>query len=487
MKRLAYILLIVSVFQVVSCKRSKSTPPPASTEVQHNFPDDIKAILVDKCATSGCHNQASYKGAGNLLLDSWEHLFDGSSNGAVVVPYSPDNSSLMYFVNTDPNLGTTTEPTMPYNGTPLSKEEYLKLRDWIVNGAPNKDGMVPFSGNDALRQKIYMVQQGCDLVAVIDAEKQVVMRYIKVGKTYATEQPNNIVMSPDGQYAYVSFWNANLIQKIDTKTDKVVAEVETPRAFQKAIQIDESGLKLIVCNWYTHDMIWIDATTMSIVKTFSNGIRNVSGFASSATSGSFYITSQFGNTFYKMLLDGSFTTHTIDGNASTTISAQGTPDPSGILFSRDNRKYFITCTNTAEVAVMDAKDDKRITTISVGENPQEMVLSKKQPYLFVSCTNDTASKLEVGSVYVINYNTHEVVKKIRGKFFQPKGIALDDEKGLLFIFSRNDDKNGPPPHHSSPCDGRNGFYNVYDINTLEPYTSTRFEVTVDPYDAVSRF
>lgn len=485
MKQLVLISILSFCTIIIGCKHEPS-PQPSDTTVDNNFPTEIASILVNRCATSGCHNAASYTAAGGLLLDSWEHLFDGGSNGAVVVPYNAENSSLLYFVNTYPELGTIAEPTMPYNDVALSREEYDILKSWVDKGAPNKNGNIPFAANAASRQKIYMVQQGCDLVAVIDAERQVVMRYISVGIDYGTENPNNIIVSPDGKYAYVSFWNANLIQKIDTDNDSVIATLQTPRAFQKAMALNADGSKLIACNWYSQDIILINTATMQVEKNYGQNIRFVGGFATT-NSGGFYATSQFGNTVYEIKADGSYTAISIDGQQPKQETSISTPDPFRIALSPNKDKYFVTCTNTDEVRILSSSDNKLLHTIPVGHNPQEMTIAADHNYLLVSCTNDTAGVLNVGSVYVIDYNTGKVVKILRQQFFQPNGIAVDSKNDLLFVFSRNEDKNGPPPHHNSPCNGRNGFYQVFDLQTLAPATNKRFEVTVDPYIAAPRY
>jgi len=480
----AHILLFYACLCLPACRHDKYQAPASGTAA-NNYPDAVKNILVNKCATAGCHNEASYTGAGGLRLDSWEHLFDGGNNGAVVVPYNTGNSSLLYFANTFPELGTTALPAMPYNQPSLSREEYITLRDWIAAGAPDKYGNIPFATNADTRQKIYTVQQGCDLVAVIDAEKQVVMRYISVGKDFAREQPNNIVMSPDGKYAYISFWNAPLVQKIDTRTDSVIAEVVTPKAFQKAMQLNEDGARLIVCNWHSQELVMIDALNMQLTGNLGKDIPFIGGFA--AAGDIFYATSQFGNTVYKIFADGNHKAISIDDNPPVQEATANTPDPYRIKLSPDKSKYFVTCTNTHEVRVMNTAADTLEKVIPVGHTPQEMAVSLAQPYLFVSCSNDTVSALEVGSIYVINHQTGEVVKKITGKFFQPYAVAVDDRRGLVYIFSRNEDRNGPPPHHSGPCSGRNGFYQVYDLHTLEPYNGKRYEISVDPYGAAPRF
>lgn len=477
-------ILLVALWILSSCKH-EGMQPLMDIPVADNYPDAVKSIIVNKCATSGCHNEASYTGTGGLRLDSWQYLFDGGNNGAVVVPYNIANSSLLYFVNSFPELGPTAIPAMPFNLPSLSREEYETLRDWVESGAPDKDGNIAFGTEAATRQKIYTVQQGCDLVAVIDAEKNVVMRYITVGKTHDGEQPNNIIMSADGRYAYISFWNAALVQKIDTRTDSVIAELPMPRAFQKAIQLNEDGTKLIACNWYSQDLLLIDAVNMSVISNLGGAIQFIGGFASKGSA--FYATSQFGNTIYKIQEDGSHTAISIDNKPMVTESADGTPDPYRVIMSPDRSKYFITCTNTAEVRMMDAVTDKLLKAIPVGANPQEMAISRTEPYLFVSCMNDTISSLEVGSVYVVNYNTGDIVKKITGKFFQPYALTVDDRNGKFFVFSRNEDRNGPRPHHSGPCTGRNGFYHVYDVVTLTPLDGKRYEISVDPYGAAVRF
>jgi YVTN family beta-propeller protein len=480
-----YLLILFCFFVLLSCKHDAPVKPvPATTD---NFPDAVKDIFINRCATAGCHNAASYTAAGGLLLDSWEHLFDGGNSGAVIVSYDVNNSSLLYFINTYPDLGTIAEPAMPQNATPLTRDEYLSIRNWVAAGAPDKNGNIPFASNPLTRQKIYATQQGCDLVAVIDAEKNVVMRYIKAGNHFKTETPNFVQVSPDGMYAYVSFWNANIIQKIDTRTDSIIATLDLGEAYRKTIRLSPDGSKLLATNWQSQDLAVVNTTTMQVEKTYpGTNFDYPESIATNAAFNTFFITARFGNTVYKLDANGTVQKINIDGQPSTTTHTTTTPDPYRILMSKDYSKYFLTCENTDELRVMDANANQLIKTIAVGNKPQEMVLSSTQPYLFITC-NDTLAAPFVGSVYVVNYNTLEVVKKIEGSFFQPYGITVDDRGGKFYVFNRNDDRNGPRPHHSSPCNGRNGYYMVFDINTLQPINNRRYEASVDPYAADVRF
>jgi DNA-binding beta-propeller fold protein YncE len=470
---------------LLSCKHDAPVQP--AQLVTDNFPGPVRNIFINRCATSGCHNAASYSGSGGLLLDSWEHLFDGGNSGAVVVPYDTDNSSLLYYINTYPELGTVAEPTMPQNNTPLTRDEYITIRNWIAKGAPDKNSNIPFAANPLTRQKIYATQQGCDFVAVIDAEKNVVMRYIKAGISTKTETPNCIKVSPDGMYAYVSFWNANIIQTIDTRTDSIIATLDMGEAYRKTIHLSPDGSKLLATNWQSQDLVLVNTTTMQVEKTYPGSHFDYpESITSNATFNRFLITARFGNTMYKLEENGSVQILSVDGQPPTTTHTATTPDPYRILMAKDYSKYFVTCENTDELRVMDANTDQLIKTIRVGNKPQEMAMSNMQPYLFITC-NDTLAAPFVGSVLVVNYNTLEVVKKIEASFFQPYGITVDDRNGKFYVFNRNDDRNGPRPHHTSPCNGRNGYYMVFDINTLQQVSNRRYEISVDPYAAATRF
>jgi len=81
----------------------------------------------------------------------------------------------------------------------------------------------------------------------------------------------------------------------------------------------------------------------------------------------------------------------------------------------------------------------------------------------------------------------EIVKTIYGDFYQPHGITVDDARNHFFISSANVDPTGPAPHHVSTCGGRNGWYTIYDINTLEAVNGIRYETSVYPYSVDARF
>lgn len=479
MKTIPYLLL---------CLATLGSCTTAPTNYTGQYPDDVRAILDNKCATAGCHNDKSYVNAANLRLDKWEHLFKGSGTGAVMVPYNFSNSSLLYFINTDSAQGPVLKPQMPLNAPALSAAEYATIKAWLAAGAPDKLGNIPFAADAATRQKIYITQQGCDLVAVVDAASNLIMRYINIGMAPGIEVAHCVRFSPDGRYAYVSFTKGQYVQKIDAATDAVVSSVELGAGAWNLFQVSPDGKQMLVSDFNDKGKLkFINLEKMEVHEERTiYDIITPHGIASTPGFDTFFVTSQYGNTVYKITSKGVVKLISIDDDDPGPIARR---DPHEILMSPDHSKYFLTCQTSNEVRVMDAHTDKLLKVLPVGTLPQEIALSTSKPYIFVSCQEESTPEFPgfKGAVYVIDYNTLELVRRIPGPFYQIHGIAVDDKNGKVYVASRNVSTTGPAPHHTSQCGGRNGYYSIIDLNTLQMNSNKRFESTVDPYSADVRF
>ncbi|HRD39221.1 MAG TPA: hypothetical protein PLC65_11360, partial [Bacteroidia bacterium] len=114
---------------------------------------------------------------------------------------------------------------MPINGEKLSKEEVQTIKNWIDAGAPDVNGNVKWADNPN-RKKLYVINQGCDVVTVFDSETQLPMRIVDVGvDPNNIESPHMVKVSPDGQYWYVVFTNSDKMQKFRCSDDQLVATV----------------------------------------------------------------------------------------------------------------------------------------------------------------------------------------------------------------------------------------------------------------------
>lgn len=479
-------LLVYSLIALLLVSCTKDSAPL----LYGDYPTEIGRIMTYKCATSGCHNTASAAGSAGLDLSSYATLFNGSVNGSPVIPYRSDFSSLCYFINTYDDLGPKNVPTMPLNGTPLSREEVVTLKAWIDRGAPDINGNVMWSGNPK-RSKYYVLNQGCDVVTVFDAKTQLPMRYITVGNLPTIpESPHMVRVSHDGNYWYVIFVANNILQKYRTSDDLLVGEVDLGRAPGNAsynnwntMAISADDKRAYITSWQTNSRIAaVDLEHMRLLHNLG-GLTDAHGTALNQTNDTIYITKQSGNYIYKIDTGfSSLNTVVIDvpGTAPT-----GSPllDPHEIVFSPDGSRYFVSCQGSDEVRVMQTAGDIFLQAVPTGRYPVEMQISTSRNKLYVSCMEDPNSNPKIkGSVSVIDLNTYSVGNYKVG--YEPHGIAIDEGNQVLIVSSRNILASGPTPHHTGVC-GRNGFINYFNINTMQ-LLSRKTEVASDPYSVAMR-
>jgi DNA-binding beta-propeller fold protein YncE len=471
--------LVSSVVLLTSCSKDSQIIDYG------DFPVERGEIFGNKCSTSGCHDDKSNANCENFNMASFTKLFLGSEHGSSVIPYRSDFSTLCASVNTYPELGFVSGPTMPLDRNVLSKEEVLTIKNWINQGAPDKNGKVMWSENSN-RKKYYVLNQGCDVVTVCDAETQLPIRYITVGNLPNAEAPHMIRISPDGNYWYVVFANNNILQKYRTTDDVLVGQVTLGVDLSwNTITISNDNKKAYCVSWQGNSKIAaVNLETMKVIH-YNIGTTNAHGSALNKTNDTLYVTSQSGNFIYKV--DTGFTmiptqiTLDMSGIPSNT---PGTFDPHEILFSADGSKYFVTCEAANQVRVMNTSNDALVQVINTGAFPLEMVKSNAQQKLYVTCQDEQNPNdpQQVGCVTVIDMNSFNVTNYPVG--FQPHGITLDETNGYVIVASRNVLSSGPPPHHTTAC-GRTGFVNYFKIATME-LLEKETVVASDPYSLAIR-
>ncbi len=511
MKRLI-IYCTISIFIALIWVSSCTHPSKIITTPSNNgYPESIASILVSKCTYSGCHNQASYQNAGLLLLDSWAHLFQGGISGAVVVAYNTTYSPLLAYCNPDSTSLIYVKDAGHFGSHPApTTAEYNTLYNWIAKGAPDNSGNIPFAANAATRQKMYITVSGCNLVAVVDGQSKLVMRYIPVGTYPGNNSMHDIVVSSDGNYGYIAFYLGQLLQKFDTRTDTIVGYTDLSGTVPGGqgqwgiLQLSPSDTAIMVSGYQSAgSLVTINTSTMKINNKMtidpnnngSSGLIYPHGIANNATFDTFFVTLQYGNVVDKISFTGGFSPKylSINNNAPVAASTASTPDPHQIQMTPDNSRYFVSCQNSNEVRVMDAHADTLIKAIPVGPFPQEMAIYPSKNYLFVACLLDSVNRTlppsygNIGTVFVIDYNTYQVVATLKGDFNTPHDVAVDSIDGLIYIVSENNYTGGIPAHHVTACGGNAGWYTVYNLNTLQPADNIRYELAKFPYAISNRF
>jgi DNA-binding beta-propeller fold protein YncE len=479
-KYLLSLLVSVLLFFLVLTSCTKDVGKLKSIEQVNNYPQAVGDIIINKCAVSGCHNSKSKDAAGGLNFETWDLLFKGGRNGAAVIAYRPDYSTLQYYTNTYLEYGSIQlSPRMPINENALSKAEVKTLFDWMSKGAVNALGQVKFPDSQS-NKKIYVANRGCDVVTIFDAESKIAMRYIDVGETRGIESPVKIKVAPDNKHWYVSFVSGGFFIKYSVADNRQVGKVNLGIGNWLNFEISADSKTAYVIDASKNGKIaTVDLTSMSY--TYSTAYDYPQGICFNKIQSHLYITSQFGNYIYKAAINNLSNPFKLTIDKSNVPNPNAGNDPHDIAFSPDFTRYFVSCQGTNEIRIFQTDNDNLLATISVGKFPQQFAVSKSTPYLFVSCARDSlAAGNQVSSIAVINYQTNSLVKTLYAGF-ESHGLLVDDDHKCIYVTNRNLSVNGPLPHHRSLCSGRNGYVTAIDLNTLILIKSFKTEVSNDPY------
>lgn len=96
------------------------------------FSSQVRPILINRCATAGCHGTGSTSGGytmGNALYA--DIIAAIGDHGAIVVPSNSASSSLYTKTTSNPPFGAR----MPLSQAALSTAEQNLIKDWIDQGA----------------------------------------------------------------------------------------------------------------------------------------------------------------------------------------------------------------------------------------------------------------------------------------------------------------------------------------------------------------
>ena len=125
--------IIISTALLFSCA---TTPPTTAKDVQvkseelwaGTYSQDVQPILNDYCVS--CHNQQN--AANGLNLETYEGVMKGTQYGRVVIPGSPEASTLLTVMQSSSN----SEIHMPRGNPLLTKNRIKNIELWIKAGAP---------------------------------------------------------------------------------------------------------------------------------------------------------------------------------------------------------------------------------------------------------------------------------------------------------------------------------------------------------------
>lgn len=444
------------------------------------YPAPVSKIMSTRCAITGCHNTISREAAAGLSLKTWESAFEGSRNGAVIIPFRPDFSTLCFYTNSFPEMGPVLSPSMPIGSGPLSKEDYQVLSAWIKEGSPNSNGEIKFQNHT---NKLYVINRLCDMVSVIDGQSKLQMRCIDVGTIARLEFPVCIKISPDRRYWYVSFLASSLLQKFDATSDAYAGAVDLGGGVWSDFEISaDSKHAYCVDNSNIGKIASVDLEQMKVKAYFTSPhFVYPKGVALNEKARKLYVGAENGNYISVIDLADSISHSVKQVVLDGTFTANNSPslDPQCLLLNASLKKCFVACYNSNEIRIIDTESDTVVKSILLGVSPNSMAYAEDKKVLFVGSMNDSISFADnLGSVKVIDPETEQVIKTLRSGY-QPTGISVNNVFGYAAVINSNINPKGPQPHHTTGCSGRNGYISYINLNTLE-LTPRKYELSVYP-------
>lgn len=463
------------------------------------YPQAVEALLVNTCATEGCHSGPNAQE--NLNLDSWQTLYEGSDFGAVLIPYSTEWSHLFQHLNTYEDLGIMATPVMPPVGEPFSREEVETIKNWINSGAPDRDGNFFWAAQEQRGSgKVFALCAGSDLIAVADLASNRVMRMVPVGDLEGfIEAPHYIQISPDGAFMYVTLISGGVLEKYRTDNYERVARLELGPD-PALIQMNPSGSRAVISHWNntpgTPKLSLVDLEQMSIVQQVSGDGELLSfghGLAATSDFSTLYVVANEGNYYskYSMNETGFFSEEKVllDPAASPVPQASTQFKPYHCFLQEEKGLFFVSCNTTHEVRVYQTANDSLIARIPTGTYPRLMDYDPVDELLYVACRDEVNPPKYgsiLGCVSVIDVNELSWVKNIYGLGHRPHGVSVAAQGRKLFVSSENVGGVDPPHHPLDGTSGPPGKYHIVDLNTLEVLPDSETEIAVFPNALVVR-
>ena len=334
---------------------------------------------VDLDPTTGAWTYNSYPGVSQS--DSFVVTVSDGHGGTVDVPVTMSNNSAPTATSTITADGQSITSNKLVHLTPSSDYNGLKGvalspdggRAYVVNNAAagavyvidtqteSVIATIPVGNNP---QAIVMVPDGTKAyvtnyadgtISVIDTGTNSVITTI-AGNGYAS----GLASSPDGSRVYAI--TGNTLNVIDTDTDTVITTIPVS-GDPRAIAVSRDGDTVYVVGWNTRVVTVVDTATNQ-TRTFPIG-----DFASAAA------TSNDGTKLY-LANYGSGTVTVIDTATGTVIDTIDVPGgPTSLAASKDGSALYVVGDHTAAITTIDAATDTVIGTTTLPRSGRDITVS----------------------------------------------------------------------------------------------------------------
>ncbi|MFN8239404.1 MAG: bifunctional YncE family protein/alkaline phosphatase family protein [Bacteroidales bacterium] len=243
--------------------------------------------------------------------------------------------------------------------------------------------------------------------------------------------PLNIAVSPSGKLAAITNngQSTQSIELVDVQSERIIDSIEIKKSWF-GLTFSKDGKSLfasggndnIIIRYSVRNNKLVPADTVRLGKPWPEKI-SVAGIAFDDAAGLLYAVTKENNSLYVMDQKSRkvISRHQLGGEGYTC------------LLSPDSKFLYATCWGCDKVMIFDTGKRDFITSIPVGDNPNDMCLTANGKYLFVANANDN-------SVSVIDTRTLKVLETLNSALYpgSPAGtttnsVALSKDEKTLFI------------------------------------------------------
>jgi YVTN family beta-propeller protein len=363
------------------------------------------------------------------------------------------------------------EPRMPLNRMPLPEEQIEFIARWVEEGARNDAGQRPYEN---ITKKVYVSNQGDDLISVISTEHNIVTRLLEVGDSPVLDVPHNLFIDSQKRFLYTSLIGSGEIWKFDIITDTFVGKAPAGNASANVV-VSPDGSKAYVTNWDITNpngraVQVIDTATLTKLQQINVGLAP-HGINFSHDGKRIYVTNYFSDSI--SILNAADHTEI----ARVLLAPDVNPvrsskyQPLQVALTPDDRFAYVTCFASHEVRVIDTAAQNVIAAVPVGKAPFLLEVTPDGQFVYVA--NQQSDNMSV-----IRVANNQVIATIESPAFaNPHGIAFTPDGRYAYVTNENlsGDYN---PHHPTEHGGNHG--NVLVIDTATNQVIKIIEVEVDP-------
>lgn len=445
------------------------------------YSEHIQPIFSGGCAIHGCHGglvidkmgklQNSDHGGSTFLLHSWNTAMAGTDEVAQIVPFRALKSHIIQHLNTDTLISPIASPSMPVGLTFPTASRDVIIR-WINDGAKYDDGTIAYSTKPA-RGWGYVTNQGEDITAVVDLDRNRIARYITTGVENTViappQAPHNAVVDWQNQYYYVNLIGGSKLLKFRVSDNVKMGELATGLNSPAQVALTKNSDTAYVSNFEN------SKTNITVVNT--NSMTKIMDIGSPAMlkPHGITITPNFKYVIVtNSLSDNVSIIQTSDNTILKTIPMSGSVpslpvgyafqyEPYQSVITPDNNVAFITCRKSGEVRVIDLQQLKVIDSIKVGSTPLIPAISPDGEWVYVANRNSNSLSFIKTSTRTVDFTLNDIG-------VEPHGVAVSNDGNFVYVSCENLGISDPP-HHPTVGGKKVGFLKIVDVAKREVVSS----------------